>query len=70
MSQISSAIGMLIWLFLPNSRPRSTSMTAGKAFPSITPATMHRTTQTGRYRSKTFIALLLIRLCGSGKPCP
>ena len=47
-SQISTAIGTLIWLPLPNSIPRKAPVNAGTALPSSTPATMHSPTHTLR----------------------
>src|SRR5271157_5433773 len=52
MSQIRTAMGALIWLPWPNSRPRSAWTTAGTSFPKATPATMQRTTHRDRYCSK------------------
>ena len=43
-SQMRTAIGMLIWLPSPNSSPRSPSMSAGISMPSATPAIMHSPT--------------------------
>src|SRR5271157_3328301 len=53
MSQIRTAMGALIWLPSPNSRPRRAWTTAGTSFPRATPATMHPATQRVRYRSKS-----------------
>ena len=39
MSQIRTAMGALIWLPWPNSRPRRACTTAGTSFPRATPAT-------------------------------
>ena len=47
-SQMSSAIGALIWLPEPNSRPRSRAVNPGTSRPRATPATMHRPTHTLR----------------------
>lgn len=44
-SQMSRAIGTLIWLPSPNSRRRRPSVSAGTALPSSTPVIMHRPTQ-------------------------
>ena len=44
-SQISTAIGMLIWLPAPNSRLRRPFMNAGTDLPSRMPTTMQRPTQ-------------------------
>src|SRR5271157_1780447 len=52
MSQIRTAMGALIWLPWPNSRPRRAWTTAGTSFPRATPATMHPATHRVRYRSK------------------
>ena len=54
-SQISTAIGALIWLPAPNSRPRRLEMRPGAFRPRATPATMHRATQRVKYRSNTLI---------------
>ncbi len=48
MSQISTAIGALIWLPLPNSMPRRPAMAAGISLPRTTPATMQSATHTDR----------------------
>ena len=44
-SQMSTAMGALIWLPEPNSSPRSLEMSAGASRPRATPATMQRATQ-------------------------
>ena len=43
-SQISTAIGTLIWLPEPNSMRRKASTTPGSSLPSRTPTTMQRPT--------------------------
>ena len=45
MSQMRTAMGTLIWLPLPNSRPRNPRMSAGASVPIATPTTMHNPTQ-------------------------
>lgn len=62
-SQISTAIGRLMWLPCPTSAPRRLDTTPGTACPISTPATMQSATQSVRYRSKNdsrFVAT-----CGS-----
>src|ERR1043165_567193 len=55
MSQISTAIGMLMWLPVPNSSCCRAWTDAGSSLPRITPAAMQSATQSDRERSKTFI---------------
>ena len=45
MSQMSTAMGALIWLPEPNSSRRSSEMSEGASRPRATPATMQRATQ-------------------------
>ena len=47
-SQISTGIGALIWLRLPNSIPRSPAVKPGSAFPMRMPAAMQSATQRDR----------------------
>src|SRR3990170_3928019 len=53
-SQMSTAMGTLIWLPWPNSRRRIASMNPGNALPRSTPTTMQRPTQRLKNRSKGF----------------
>src|SRR5574341_1700256 len=53
-SQMSTAMGTLIWLPSPNSRRRIPSMNPGSALPRSTPTTMQRPTQRLKKRSKEF----------------
>ena len=53
-SQMSTAIGTLMWLPLPNSSPRSAAANCGATEPMSTPPSMHRATHRVRYRSKIF----------------
>jgi hypothetical protein len=52
-SQMSTAIGMLIWLPSPNSRPQAVHQGRG-CFPMRTPTIMQSPTHRLRYRSKAF----------------
>ena len=63
MSQMSTAIGMLIWLSVPNSIDRRASTAAGNSLPTRMPAPMHRATQRVRNRSKK-----LSRFFSRGRP--
>jgi hypothetical protein len=47
-SQISTAIGPLIWLPVSNSMPRRPAMAAGASLPITTPATMQSATHIDR----------------------
>jgi hypothetical protein len=48
MSQISTAMGTLIWLPFPNSIPRRPAIAAGSNLPRTTPAPMQSATQAER----------------------
>src|SRR6185503_2070585 len=49
LSQIRTAMGILIWLAVPNSRFRNNGTRCGAHFTNATPATMQRPTQMVRY---------------------
>ena len=53
-NQTRTAMGTLIWLPWPNSKPRSAWMRPGANWPRTMPATMHSPTHRLRYRSKKF----------------
>jgi hypothetical protein len=53
-SQMRTAIGMLIWLLLPNSNRRNPSMRTGSSLPKSTPTIMQTATQrSGTARSSS-----------------
>ncbi len=47
-SQMSTAIGALIWLPAPNSTPRTPAMAPGRSLPKPTPAAIQSATHTDR----------------------
>ncbi len=57
-SQISAAMGTLIWLPRPNSRPRTRATARGSIRPASTPTTIESATQSERYRSKNLSRFL------------